>query len=254
MSPVRPAFIAGNWKMNGALAANAALLEKLRTGLSLAREAAEIAVFPPFPYLDQASRLLAGTAILLGAQDLSDHADGAHTGEVSARMLAEFGCRYVLVGHSERRALRGETDEEVARKFGAARAAGLIPVLCLGETLAERQAGATLDVVFRQLDAVIAAHGISSLRDAVLAYEPVWAIGTGQTAAPEAAEAVHLALRQRLASQDAAAETPRIVYGGSVKADNAARLFAQPNIDGALVGGAALYADDFLAICQAVDP
>ncbi|MDR1350687.1 MAG: triose-phosphate isomerase [Zoogloeaceae bacterium] len=254
MSPVRPAFVAGNWKMNGALATNAALLEKLRAGLSVCKTM-EVAVFPPFPYLDQAARLLSGATLALGAQDVSIHAAGAYTGEVAATMLVEFGCRHALVGHSERRSLHQETDALVAQKFGAAQAAGLIPVLCLGETLAERQVGETLTVVMRQLEAVLARYGVHSLANAVLAYEPVWAIGAGRTATPEAAQAVHLALRQQVALRDAAiAEKLRIVYGGSVKADNAAQLFAAPDIDGALVGGAALNADEFLAICRAVNP
>jgi triosephosphate isomerase len=253
MSPVRPAFVAGNWKMNGALATNAALLEKLRAGC-WANKMTEVVVFPPFPYLDQAARLLSGSMLFLGAQDVSAHAAGAYTGEVSAAMLLEFGCRHVLVGHSERRSLHRESDALTAEKFGAARAAGMTPVLCLGETLEERRADATLEVVFRQLDAVLSRHGVAALAGAVLAYEPVWAIGTGQTATPEAAQAVHLALRQHVAALDAAAAGKlRIVYGGSVKADNAARLFAQPDIDGALVGGAALNADEFLAICRAVN-
>ncbi|MDR0735496.1 MAG: triose-phosphate isomerase [Zoogloeaceae bacterium] len=254
MLPVRPAFVAGNWKMNGALAANAALLGKLRMELPECR-VAEVAVLPPFPYLDQTARLLSGSTISLGAQDVSRHAPGAYTGEVAAAMLVDLGCRYVLVGHSERRALHGETDAIVAEKFGAAWAAGMTPILCLGETLEERQADATLDVVFRQLEAALALHGVAAFANAVLAYEPVWAIGTGLSATPEAAQAVHQALRQRVAKDDlAVAADLRIIYGGSVRADNAAALFAQPDIDGALVGGAALDADAFLAICRAVNP
>ena len=253
MPPVRSAFVAGNWKMNGALAGNVALLEKLRAGLP-EREALEVAVLPPFPYLDQIARLLSGSTIGLGAQDVSRHAVGAYTGEVSAGMLREFGCRYALAGHSERRRFHLESDRAVAEKFGAAQAVGMTPILCLGETLEERQAGATLDVVFRQLDAALALHGVAAFAHAVLAYEPVWAIGTGLSASPEAAQVVHRALRQRVAKDDlAVAADLRIVYGGSVKADNAAALFAQPDIDGALVGGAALDADAFLAICRAVN-
>ncbi|MDR3158537.1 MAG: triose-phosphate isomerase [Zoogloeaceae bacterium] len=251
MPPVRSAFVAGNWKMNGALAANAALLEKLRAGLPQ-RKTAEIAVFPPFPYLDQVARLLSGSMLFLGAQDVSERAAGAYTGEVAASMLADFGCRYVLVGHSERRALHGETNALVARKFGAAQSAGMTPILCLGETREERQAGSTLEVVFQQLDAALSLHGVAAFANAVLAYEPIWAIGTGLTATPETAQGVHQALRQRVAKDDlAVAADLRILYGGSVKAANAAALFAQPDIDGALVGGAALDADEFLAICRA---
>jgi triosephosphate isomerase len=249
----RQPFIAGNWKMNGSLAANQdlvlAILASLRDdGLP----EAEIAFCVPHPYLDQVSRLIAGSPIRLGAQDISCHAAGAYTGDVAAPMLTEFGCRYTLVGHSERRALHGETNELVAQKFGAAQAAGIIPVLCLGETLAERQAGATLAVVSRQLQAVLSACGAAALNDAVLAYEPVWAIGTGLTARPEEAQAVHQALRQQVAQTDLAlAADLRIVYGGSVKAGNAAALFAQPDIDGGLIGGASLDAREFLAICRA---
>ncbi|MDR1646930.1 MAG: triose-phosphate isomerase [Zoogloeaceae bacterium] len=250
----RQPFVAGNWKMNGALAANRSLTQALLAALrdsALAANTAEIALCVPFPYLDQVSRLLAGSPLRLGAQDVSAHAAGAYTGEVAAAMLVDFGCRYVIVGHSERRALHGETDAVVAAKFGAARAAGLIPVLCLGETLAERQAGETLVVVSRQLQAVIAAYGAEALADAVLAYEPIWAIGSGLTAKPEEAQAVHQALRQQIAQVDLAlAADLRIVYGGSVKAANAAELFAQPDVDGGLIGGASLDAQEFWAICQ----
>ncbi|MDR3351441.1 MAG: triose-phosphate isomerase [Zoogloeaceae bacterium] len=247
----RQPFVAGNWKMNGGLAANAALLKALLQGLGAA-DAVEVAICVPYPYLDQVSRLLRDTPITLGAQDLSPHTAGAHTGEVSAFMLADFDCRYVIVGHSERRISHHESDDLVAEKFGAARAAGMIPVLCLGETLEERRADATLEVVFRQLDAVLSRHGVTALAEAVLAYEPVWAIGAGRTAKPEEAGIVHRALRQRVAKEDlAAAADLRIIYGGSVKADNAAALFAQPDIDGGLVGGASLDADEFLAICRA---
>ncbi|GHT93317.1 triosephosphate isomerase [Betaproteobacteria bacterium] len=246
-SSVRRPFIAGNWKMHGSVASNAALLAALKAGL--AGNAAEVAVFAPYPYLDQVARLAADSRLVWGAQDVSRHDMGAYTGEVSAAMLRDFGCRYALVGHSERRGLHGESDALVAEKFSALAAVGIVPALCLGETLAERQAGETLSVVFRQLDAVLASHV-----PALLAYEPVWAIGTGLTASPEEAQAVHLALRAHVAKQDAAAAIGlRIVYGGSVKAGNAAALFAMPDIDGALVGGAALNADEFLAICRATN-
>jgi triosephosphate isomerase len=269
MSPssVRRPFIAGNWKMHGALATNAALLGQVLAGLPSGDNAAEVAVFAPYPYLDQVSRLAAGSRLAWGAQDVSSHDVGAYTGEVAASMLQDFGCRYTLVGHSERRSLHGESEALIAQKFHALATTGIVPVLCLGETLAERQAGKTLSVVFRQLDAVLAhgnmlAHGDArtsgggavAFSDVVLAYEPVWAIGSGLAATPEEVEAVHLALRAHVAAQDAAmAARLRIVYGGSVKASNAAALFAMPNIDGALVGGAALQADEFLAICRAIN-
>ena len=246
----RPPLVAGNWKMNGSLAANRALLDRLLPGLRDC--AAEVAVCVPFPYLDQVSRLLSGSPVVLGAQDVSPHRAGAYTGDVAAAMLAEFGCRYVLVGHSERRLLHAESDALVASKFAAVRAAGMRPVLCLGETLVERQSGATLEVVFRQLDAVLMQQGVAVFKDAVLAYEPVWAIGSGLAATPEQAQAVHAALRARVAAHDAeVADGLRIVYGGSVRAKSAAELFALPDVDGGLVGGASLDANEFLAICQA---
>jgi triosephosphate isomerase len=198
-------------------------------------------VCPPFPYLGEVGAQLAGTRIALGAQTVSEHASGAHTGEVSAAMLKEFGCRYVIVGHSERRQLYGERDEQVAAKFGAAARAGLTPILCVGETLEERERGRTEEVVARQLDAVVKG---SDFDGAVLAYEPVWAIGTGRNATPEQAQAVHAFLRKRLS-----AET-RILYGGSVKAQNARALFAMPDVDGGLIGGASLAADEFIEIVR----
>ena len=240
--------------MNGGLSANRILVQDI---LSALREAAsemvaEIALCVPYPYLDQVSRLLAGTPVRLGAQDVSCHAAGAYTGEVAASMLVDFGCRYVIVGHSERRLLYGETDALVAQKFGAIQNAGMIPVLCLGETLEERRAGITLEVVSRQLQAVVAECGAAALAEAVLAYEPVWAIGTGLTAQPKEAQTVHQALRQQVAQTDLAlAADLRILYGGSVKAENAATLFAEPDIDGGLIGGASLNAREFLAIFQA---
>ncbi|WP_026685776.1 triose-phosphate isomerase [Azovibrio restrictus] len=249
----RQPFVAGNWKMNGSCVTNQKLVAELLESLGDS-SAAAFAVCVPHPYLDQVSRLLAGSCLALGAQDVSPHESGAYTGEVAASMLLDFACRYVIVGHSERRSMHAESDALVARKFGAARAAGLVPLLCLGETLAERQAGDTLPVLFRQLQAVLDAHGVAALADAVLAYEPVWAIGTGLTAAPEQAQAVHQALRQYVAERDpGVAAGLRIVYGGSVKAGNAAQLFAQPDIDGGLIGGASLDAKEFLAICQAAN-
>ena len=248
---MRKKIVAGNWKMHGSLQQNALLLEQVLGGA--AGLACEVVVCPPFPYLSQVAGVLAGSVVGLGAQNLSDHQSGAYTGEVSASMLVDLGCSYVLVGHSERRALYGETDSLVAAKFEAAQKEGLVPVLCLGETLAEREAGATDDVVLRQLQAVIDRVGVKALSAAVLAYEPVWAIGTGLTASPEQAQEVHAVLRSRVAELDSGvAEGLSILYGGSVKPQNAAELFAQSDIDGGLIGGASLVAGDFLAICQAV--
>lgn len=245
---MRRKLVVGNWKMNGSLAANATLLDALR-GLPGAAPC-DLAVCAPFPYLAQLRERLAGSTIAWGAQDCSAHEAGAYTGEVSAAMLAEFGCRYVIVGHSERRTLHGEGDQLVADKAKAALAHGLTPIVCVGETLAQREAGETASVVKRQLSAAIhtLAHCISQV---VVAYEPVWAIGTGRTATPEQAQEVHALLRQQLhaATEQSAAMT--ILYGGSVKADNAAALFAQPDIDGGLIGGASLVAADFAAIARA---
>ena len=237
--------IFGNWKMNGSLAANAALLDLLKQGLGHAD--CEIAVCAPAPYLAQLQSLLSGSAIAIGAQDVSAQASGAFTGEVSGAMLREFGVRYVLVGHSERRQYHAESDELVARKAQAALASGITPVVCVGETLAQREAGETEAVVRRQLSAVVQRNG-HCLSEIVLAYEPVWAIGTGLTATPEQAQSVHAVLRaQLLAATTAAARVP-ILYGGSMNAANAAELLAQADIDGGLVGGASLKAADFLAI------
>ncbi len=247
---MRRKLVAGNWKMHGGLAGNAALLTALLAEVDALP--CEAAVCPPFPYLAQAQQLLAGSVLMLGAQNVSQHPSGAYTGEVAVGMLQEFGCRYVLLGHSERRAIFGESDATVAAKFEAALAGGLVPVLCVGETLADRQAGETEIVVGRQLDAVLARLGSAALGRGVVAYEPVWAIGTGQTATPEEAQAVHRFIRQRVAAGDAeVAAGLRILYGGSVKPQNAAALFGQADIDGGLIGGAALVAEDFLAICRA---
>lgn len=249
---MRKKLVAGNWKMHGSLQSNAALLAQVRKGAT--GLACDVAVFVPFPYLAQTQTILAGSTVAWGAQGLSEHAEGAYTGEVSARMLRDFGCGYVLVGHSERRSLMGESDGLVAAKFAAAQAAGLVPVLCVGETLGEREAGATLAVVGRQLMAVVDRVGVAALGSAVLAYEPVWAIGTGVTASPLQAQEVHAAIRGQLSELDAGvAGAVRILYGGSVKPGNAMELFAQADIDGGLIGGAALVADDFLAICRAAN-
>jgi len=242
-----PQLVVGNWKMNGNRAANTALLAALQQA---ERGSAEVAVCVPAPYLGEVAAFLAGSAITWGAQDCSAHDAGAFTGDVSAAMLAEFGCTYCLVGHSERRSLHGESDELVAQKAAIALANGLVPVVCLGETLAEREAGRTEAVVARQLGAVVRVLG-ARIASAVVAYEPVWAIGTGKTASPEEAQAVHAHLRAELHAAAAGAASIRILYGGSVKADNAVQLFAQADIDGGLIGGASLKAADFAAICRA---
>jgi triosephosphate isomerase len=245
---MRKKLVAGNWKMHGSLAENAALLSALKPALA----GIEAVVCVPFPYLAQAQAELTGSSIAWGAQNVSEQAKGAFTGEVSASMLLDFGCTYVIVGHSERRSLYGESDALVARKYVAAQAAGLTPILCVGESLAERESGVTEAVVSRQLDAVIDAAGVASLAKAVIAYEPVWAIGTGKTASPEQAQAVHAFIRGRVAALDAGVAGQLVIqYGGSVKAANAAELMAQPDIDGGLIGGASLVADEFVAICRA---
>jgi len=243
---MRGKLVVGNWKMNGGLAANAALLSELAAGWKPSPGRA-IAVCVPYPYLAQVAAVLAGSPIAWGAQDVSEHASGAYTGEVSAGMLAEFGCRHAIVGHSERRQHYGDTDAIVAAKVVAALAAGLTPIACVGETLADRDAGVTMSVVLRQLDAILAAVGANAAK-LVVAYEPVWAIGTGRTASPEEAQAVHAALRARLAKNGAAEVA--LLYGGSVKADNAKSLFAMADIDGGLIGGASLKAAEFLAIAR----
>jgi triosephosphate isomerase len=240
----RTALVAGNWKLHGSRASIDALLDAILQG-SAELKGAECVVCPPFPYLAKVAGRLAGSAVGWGAQNVSEHAQGAHTGEVSAAMLVEFGCGYVIVGHSERRQLYCETDGQVAAKFAAAQAAGLTPILCVGETLEERDAGRTEAVVARQLDAVIGVAKKDSFAKAVLAYEPVWAIGTGRTATPEQAQEVHAFLRKKVLPQT------RILYGGSVKPQNAAAIFAKPDVDGGLIGGASLVAADFLAILQA---
>ena len=244
---MRGKLVVGNWKMNGGLAANAALLSELAAGWK-ATPGRQIAVCVPYPYLAQAGAALTRTPIAWGAQDVSERESGAFTGEVSAGMLVEFGCRYAIVGHSERRQYYGDTDAVVAAKAAAALAAGLTPVACIGETLAERDAGATMSVVLRQLHAILAAVGVNAAK-LVVAYEPVWAIGTGRTASPEEAQAVHAMVRARLA-EDGAAEVA-LLYGGSVKADNAKALFAMVDIDGGLIGGASLKSTEFLAIARA---
>jgi triosephosphate isomerase len=245
---MRKQLIAGNWKMNGSLEANKSLLGLLVAGIADAK--CQIAVCVPAPYLSQVQHLLVGTGIDLGAQDVSQHEAGAFTGEVSAGMLRDFSTRYCLVGHSERRQYHGETDVAVAVKVQRALADGITPIVCVGETLAEREAGKTEEVVKRQLAAVIHANG-HCISEIVVAYEPVWAIGTGKTASPSEAQEVHAVLRAQLRAATAHAERMLILYGGSMNAANAAELLAQPDIDGGLVGGAALKAPDFLSIIAA---
>jgi len=244
---MRRKLVAGNWKMNGSHSANAELL----AGIVAARPfGCDVAVCVPFPYLSETAVALAGSDVRWGAQDCSVHASGAYTGEVSAGMLQEFGCRYVIVGHSERRQYHGETDQLVADKAKAALARGITPIVCVGETLAQREAGETEAVVKRQLSAVI--HTLAHCAgEIVVAYEPVWAIGTGKVATPEQAQAVHALLRAQLKAATPHADAMSLLYGGSMKPDNAVALLAQPDIDGGLIGGAALKAADFVAICRA---
>ena len=250
---MRQPLVAGNWKMNGSLASAEELLAGIKAGMAdVAR--AEVAVCPPFPYLPIAQQLLAGTPVAWGGQDLSEQTGGAYTGEVAGSMLADFGCRYVIIGHSERRTYHGESDALVARKFAAALRCGLTPIFCVGETLAQREEDVTEQVVSRQVEAVIAEGGVEMLGQGVVAYEPVWAIGTGRTATPAQAEEVHAFIRGRIGmASGAVADKVRILYGGSMNAANAAELLAQPNIDGGLIGGASLKAGDFLTICRAAN-
>jgi triosephosphate isomerase len=250
---MRKPLVAGNWKMHGSRAENASLVETL---LDLLRpeSRAEVLICPPFVYLWETGRMLKDTDVALGAQSVCAEPLGAFTGEISGSMLLDVGCRYVLVGHSERRQLYGESDALVARKFMAAQAQGLTPVLCVGETLEERESERTTEVVQRQLEAVLSVSGVAALGNAVIAYEPVWAIGTGRTASPEQAQEVHALIRAKVAALDATiAGSVRILYGGSVKASNARELFAMADIDGGLVGGASLTAEEFAQICAAAD-
>lgn len=240
-------LIAGNWKMNGGLEANEALLRAIVSGLPAHASSCDAAVCVPAPYLAQVQALCQGSALAWGAQDVSEHEQGAYTGEVSARMLRDFGTRYAIVGHSERRQYHGESDALVSHKARAALAQGITPIVCVGETLAEREAGQTEVVVKRQLAAVIHDNG-HCISEIVLAYEPVWAIGTGKTATPEQAQQVHAVLRTQLQAATAHSDRIRLLYGGSMNAANAASLLAQPDIDGGLIGGASLKAADFLQI------
>ena len=251
---MRGRLVAGNWKSNGNLAANEQLLGRIRAAAA-GLQGVTCAVCAPYPYLYQIRQLLADSTVAWGAQDVSQFGAGAYTGAVTAAMLREFECRYVIVGHSERRSIFGESNAVVAAKFLAATREGLTPILCVGETLQEREAGTMERIVSAQLDAVIAAAGVAALGSAVVAYEPVWAIGTGKTATPEQAQAAHAYIRGRVAAHDAAVAAKLVMlYGGSVKAANAGELFAMPDIDGGLIGGAALVSEEFMAICRAAGP
>ena len=248
---MRSKLVVGNWKMHGGIAQNRVLLDMIVTGTAGLR-GADCVVCVPYPYLSQVQSLLQATHIFWGAQNVSQHDKGAYTGEVSAAMLADFSCRYVIVGHSERRALYGEDSRTVALKFRAAQGAGLTPILCVGETMEQREATVTEQVIAEQLDAAIELLGVNALVKSVLAYEPVWAIGTGKTATPQQAQDVHAFIRNRVAAHDIGVATElQILYGGSVKANNAAELFTMPDIDGGLIGGASLVADEFITICRA---
>ncbi len=252
MADSRRLLVAGNWKMHGSSADNAALIAGVLSKLDASN--VDVLVCPPFVYLADVAARLKGTPVQLGAQSLCAEAMGAYTGEISGAMLKDVGCQYVLVGHSERRSLYGEDNALVARKYVAALANGLIPVLCVGETLAERDANNTFSVISAQLDAVLTMAGVQSLDRAVIAYEPVWAIGTGRTATPEQAQEVHAFIRTRVAAHDSdVAGRVRILYGGSVKGSNAAQLFGMADVDGGLVGGASLKAEEFLQICAAAN-
>jgi triosephosphate isomerase len=248
---MRTPLVAGNWKLNGSRESIKSLVGGLKAGEGEVDQA-DVAVCPSFVYLNEVNALLADSKIALGSQDVCAEDSGAYTGEVAASMIAEMGCSYAIVGHSERRSIYGESDELVARKFVAAQRHNLKPILCVGETLEEREQGVTEDVVARQIDAVISEAGISAFKDAVIAYEPVWAIGTGMTATPQQAQDVHAFIRARIAESDVTvAEGIQILYGGSVKGNNAAELFANVDIDGGLIGGASLDAEEFLTICKA---
>ncbi len=246
---MRRKLIAANWKMHGDRAGNTALIEQI---VASRPAAVDVVIFPPFVYLAEMSGSNAAGGLAFGAQDVSEHAKGAYTGEVAASMVRDIGGTYALVGHSERRQYHAESNERVAAKFAQALAAGLSPVLCVGETLQQRDAGQTETVIAAQLDAVLASNGIAAFAQALVAYEPVWAIGTGRTATPAQAQQVHAFIRGKLATADATiASSLRLLYGGSVKPGNAAELFAQPDVDGGLIGGASLVAADFVAICAA---
>jgi triosephosphate isomerase len=248
---MRTNIVIGNWKMNGDRVSNSKLLGRLEKELFI-QDSCTVVVCPPFPFLQQAADGLPGQKVKIGAQNVSSNNYGAHTGEVCAQMLIELGCSYVLLGHSERRTNNHESDSDIAAKFSATIESGLTPVLCVGETLEQKNAGLTQSVVTGQISSVIEQLGISAFKKAIIAYEPIWAIGTGETATPEQAQAVHQIIRELLNSYDSAlADNVSILYGGSVNASNAAALFSQIDIDGALVGGASLDADQFISICNA---
>jgi len=250
--PKRQSLVAANWKMNGTLESIKPLVGAISQGVSEGTQS-EVVICPPYVYIPELARLLEKTHIGLGAQNVSHLENGAYTGEVASLMLKDFGCQYVIVGHSERRSLYSENDVRVAEKFVAVQANGMTPILCVGELLQERESNCTEEVIARQLDAVIDVAGIKAFNAAVIAYEPVWAIGTGKTATPEQAQEVHEFIRLRLARHDnETANIIRILYGGSVKADNAKQLFELADIDGGLIGGASLVAEDFLTICRSV--
>jgi triosephosphate isomerase len=247
---MRRKIVAGNWKMHGSRAENTPLIEAIVGAVTA--DNLTCVICPPYVYLQDAHRMLRDSPVALGAQDVCAEAVGAYTGEVSAAMLQDVGCQYTLVGHSERRALYGDSNALVARKFAAALGRGLVPILCVGEQLAEREAGRTSEIVGAQLDAVLQLSGVAALAGAVIAYEPVWAIGTGRTATPQQAQEVHEFIRQRVGAGDAKiAAGLRILYGGSVKAGNARDIFSMPDVDGGLIGGASLKAEEFLAIVAA---
>lgn len=249
---MRKPFVAGNWKLNGTRATARALASGVLRGVS-GIDNADVVICPAYIHLYEMSEMLQGSALAVGGQSCSLETDGAFTGEVSASMIADSGCTFCIVGHSERRQLYSDTNESVARRFAAVQTAGMTPILCVGETLSERESGQMHDVMGTQLDVVTQLLGVEALANAVLAYEPVWAIGTGKTASPDQAQEVHVWLREQVALQDAGiAESLRIVYGGSVKPANAAELFGQADIDGGLIGGAALSAEDFTSICRSV--
>ena len=247
---MRQPMVAGNWKMNGSSDSVKELMSGIKAGISKAN--AEVVVCPPFVYISSVADAIGDSDIKLGSQNMCDQDAGAFTGEISGPMLKDVGCEYVIIGHSERRAMYGETDEVTAVKYGAVLKNGLKPIFCIGETLEERESGVTEEVVGRQIDAILKSDGVASLANAVLAYEPVWAIGTGKTATPEQAQEVHAFIRNKIAEQDKViAEGLRILYGGSMNPTNAAELRSQPDIDGGLIGGASLKAEDFLVICSA---
>lgn len=243
----RKKLVIGNWKMHGDRQFNATLLSDILARWNSENQV-ETVICPPYPYFQQVIELIGASPLIMGAQTISEHDSGAFTGEISGQMLSDWQCRYVIVGHNERRRMQHESDADVALKFLAVQRAGLIPVLCIGESLEQRESGNALEVIGAQLGHVINAAGIAAFENAVVAYEPVWAVGTGKTATPEQAQEVHAFIRSRLGSV-----SPRILYGGSVKAHNAAQLFQMPDIDGALLGGASLVAEEFVAICNAAN-